>query len=125
MSVTSQGFSQFNPVNIFIRARFPIRSPEIFPVARISSRKGVFLMDKVRIGMVGSRFAADFHADSHSRNPKAEIVAVAAIDNLEEYSRKWGIRETLTDYKELCRRKDIDVIDVCVPNFLHYEVVME
>ena len=82
-------------------------------------------MDKVRIGMVGSKFAADFHADSHSRNPKAEIVAVAAIDNLEEYSRKWGIKETMTDFKELCRRPDIDLIDVCVPNFLHHDVVME
>ena len=82
-------------------------------------------MDKVRIGMVGSKFAADFHADSHSRNPRAEIVAVAAIDNLEEYSGKWGIKETMTDYKELCKRPDIDIIDVCVPNFLHHQVVME
>ncbi len=82
-------------------------------------------MKKLRIGMVGSKFAADFHADSHARNPKAEIVAMAAIDNLEPYSQKWGIKETMTDYKELCKRSDIDVIDVCVPNFLHYEVVME
>jgi len=82
-------------------------------------------MDKVRIGMVGSKFAADFHADSHARNPRAEIVAVAAIDNLEEYCSKWGIKEHMTDYKELCRRDDIDLIDVCVPNFLHHEVVME
>ena len=82
-------------------------------------------MEKARIGIVGSKFAADFHADSYSRNPRAEIVAVAAIDNLEPYSKKWGIKETMTDYKELCKRKDIDIIDVCVPNFLHYEVVME
>jgi len=82
-------------------------------------------MEKVRIGIVGSKFAADFHADSHARNPRAEIVAVAAIDNLEEYSRKWGIPETMTDYKELCKREDIDLIEVCVPNHLHYPVVME
>ena len=82
-------------------------------------------MEKVRIGMVGSKFAADFHADSHSRNPKAEIVAVAAIDNLEEYSKKWGVKDTLTDFKELCRRDDVDLIDVCVPNFLHHDVVLE
>ena len=82
-------------------------------------------MEKVRIGMVGSKFAADFHADSHARNPKAEIVAVAAIDNLEEYSSKWGIKDTMTDYRELCKRPDVDLIDVCVPNFLHHDVVME
>ena len=82
-------------------------------------------MEKVRIGMIGSKFAADFHADSHARNPYAEIVSVAALDGLEEYCKKWNVPESTTDYKELCRRDDIDVIDVCVPNFLHYEVVME
>ncbi|MBW7995079.1 MAG: Gfo/Idh/MocA family oxidoreductase [Candidatus Glassbacteria bacterium] len=82
-------------------------------------------MDKVRIGMVGSKFAADFHADSHARNPYADIVAVAALDGLDEYCEKWNVPESTTDYKDLCRRDDIDVIDVCVPNFLHYEVVME
>ena len=66
-------------------------------------------MEKARIGIVGSKFAADFHADSYSRNPKAEIVAVAAIDNLEAYSSKWGIKETMTDYRDLCKRKDIDI----------------
>ncbi len=82
-------------------------------------------MKTARIGIVGSKFAADFHADAYSRNPKAEIVAVAAIDNLEPYAKKWGIKETMTDYKDLCKRKDIDIIDVCVPNFLHHDVVME
>jgi predicted dehydrogenase len=82
-------------------------------------------MEKVRIGMVGSKFAADFHADSHSRNPLAEIVAVAAIDNLEEYSKNWGVKDTMTDFKELCKRDDVDLIDVCVPNFLHHDVVLE
>jgi predicted dehydrogenase len=75
--------------------------------------------------MVGSKFAADFHADSHSRNPLAEIMALAAIDNLEEYSKKWGVKDTMTDFKELCKRDDVDLIDVCVPNFLHHDVVME
>lgn len=82
-------------------------------------------MEKVRIGMVGSKFAADFHADSYSRNSQAEIVAVAAIDNLEEYSKKWGVRDTMTDFKQLCQRDDVDLIDVCVPNFLHHDVVIE
>lgn len=82
-------------------------------------------MEKVRIGIVGSKFAADFHADSYARNPQAEIVAVAAIDNLEEYSKKWGVKDTMTDFKELCKRDDVDLVDVCVPNFLHHDVVME
>jgi len=81
-------------------------------------------MDKVRIGIVGSKFAADFHCDSYSRDPRAEVVAVGAIDNLEEISGKWGIPNTYEDYNEMLARDDIDLVSVCVPNFLHHPVVL-
>ncbi|HUT58478.1 MAG TPA: Gfo/Idh/MocA family oxidoreductase [Phycisphaerae bacterium] len=81
-------------------------------------------MDKVKVGIVGSKFAAGFHCDSYSRNDKAEVVAVAAIDNLKEISSKWGIASTYADYNEMLARDDINLISVCVPNFLHHRVVL-
>ncbi len=81
-------------------------------------------MDKVRVGIVGSKFAADFHCDSYSRNEKVEIAAVAAIDNLEECAGKWGIPKTYEDYNEMMEKEDLDLISVCVPNFLHRDVVI-
>jgi len=80
--------------------------------------------DKVRIGVVGSKFAADFHADSYRRDERVEIVAVAAIDNLEEYSKRWNVPDTYEDFNEMIARDDIDLISCCVPNFLHHDVVM-
>ena len=79
---------------------------------------------KVRIGIVGSKFAAGFHADSYRRNEHAELAAVAAIDNLPEFSRQWKIPHVYEDYKEMFKRDDIDLISVCVPNFLHHGVVL-
>ena len=81
-------------------------------------------MEKVRIGIVGSKFAADFHCDSYSRNEKADVVAVAAIDNLQEISSKWHIPDTYEDYNEMMKRDDIDLVSVCVPNFLHHDVTI-
>lgn len=81
-------------------------------------------MDKVRIGIVGSKFAAGFHCDSYSRNDKAEIVAVAAIDNLEEISSQWNIPDTYEDYHQMLKRDDIDLVSICVPNFLHRDVAV-
>lgn len=81
-------------------------------------------MDKVRIGIVGSRFAADFHCDSYARHDKAEVVAVAAIDNLKEISGKWNIPATYEDYNEMLKSERIDLVSVCVPNFLHHDVVV-
>ncbi len=81
-------------------------------------------MDKVRIGIVGSKFAADFHCDSYSRNEHTEVVAVAAIDNLDAIAGKWNIPDTYEDYHEMFKRKDIELISVCVPNFLHHDIVI-
>jgi predicted dehydrogenase len=81
-------------------------------------------MVKVKVGIVGSKFAADFHCDSYSRLQNAEVVAVAAIDNLEEISGKWNIPKIYEDYNKMFKDESIDLISVCVPNFLHYEVVI-
>jgi hypothetical protein len=42
--------------------------------------------DKVRVGIVGAKFAADFHTDAYRRNDKVEVVAIADInpDNFKE-----------------------------------------
>ncbi len=82
-------------------------------------------MDKVRIGIVGSKFAAGFHADAYSRNDKAEIVAVAALDGLEEFNAEWGPMDTHSDYKEMFARDDIDLISTCAPNFLHHDIAVD
>ena len=81
-------------------------------------------MKKVRIGIVGSKFAADFHCDSYSRDSRAELVAVAAIDNLEPIAKKWNIPHTYEDYHKMLARDDLDLVSVCVPNFLHHDVVL-
>ncbi len=82
------------------------------------------MKDKVRIGIVGSKFAADFHADSYRRHPRAELVAVAAIDNLEPFAGKWGIPNSYSDYREMLAKEKPDLVSVCLPNFLHAEVTI-
>ena len=79
---------------------------------------------KIKVGIVGSKFAADFHADSYRRNPLVEMTAVAAIDNLEPFSEKWKIPRAYADYREMISKEDLDLVSVCLPNFLHHDVVM-
>jgi len=82
--------------------------------------------DKVRVGIVGAKFAADFHTDAYRRNDRVEVVAVADInaDNLKAYADKWKVRDTYADYQEMLRRPDLDLVSVCAPNFLHHDVVL-
>ena len=88
------------------------------------AKKNVASDGKVRIGIIGSKFAASFHADSYRRNEHAELVAVAAIDNLPEFSKQWKIPNIYPDFKEMVKRDDIDLVSICVPNFLHHDAVL-
>lgn len=80
--------------------------------------------DKIKVGIVGSKFAADFHADSYSRDSRVQLAAVAAIDNLEPFSKKWRIPKTYSNYQEMLAKEELDLVSVCAPNFLHHEIVI-
>ena len=81
-------------------------------------------MDKLRVGIVGSKFAANLHAESYGRNNRVELAAVAALDGIDEFSAKYNIPHSYKDYREMLARDDIDAISVCLPNFLHHDVVV-
>ena len=40
-------------------------------------------MDTVGVGIIGSKFAADFHCDGYQRHPRAILSAVASPNNAE------------------------------------------
>ena len=41
-----------------------------------------------------------------------------------EFADKWGYASIETDWRKLIERKDIDAIDICVPNNLHHEIAI-
>ncbi len=83
-------------------------------------------MDKVRVGIIGSAFSSNLHAEAFQEVPEASLVAACSPNraHVEEFGKKWNISETTTDYRKLLERKDIDVVVVGIPNDLHREVVV-
>jgi predicted dehydrogenase len=81
-------------------------------------------MDEIKVGIVGSKFAAQLHAESYQRCPAAALRSVAAIDGLEEFGEVYGIPSRYHEYREMFEGEDLDLISVCVPNYLHKEVVI-
>lgn len=86
-------------------------------------------MDLLRIGMVGSQFAAHLHLQNYARlrGWKVEIQVVASRNKAraEELARKYNISEVADDFRRLLDRKDIDAVDLCVPTDLHHEFVIQ
>ena len=82
-------------------------------------------MEKVRIGIVGSKFAATLHIQAYRRNPHARIAAVASTSvNLPDFCKEHNIPASYNNHCEMLEKAELDVVDVCVPNFLHAEVAV-
>ena len=86
-------------------------------------------MDKVRVGIVGAGFVSHLHMNAYLRvaGVPIEVVAIADINKEqgEKFAAQYGIKQVYTDYRELLDNKDIDVVDVCVPNILHHRVCID
>src|SRR5881392_1878350 len=84
-------------------------------------------MTKVKIGIVGSRFQADCIAHSVKMGDEAEVVAVASPTrgNAESFAKRHGIARHYTDYRDLLKDKDVEMISVTAPNKLHAQITLD
>jgi predicted dehydrogenase len=80
-------------------------------------------MERIKIGMVGSQFAAHLHLNSLAklRGSKVDVVAVVSRSraNADNFARKFNVPDAYDDYRYILDRKDIDVVDLCIPTDLH------
>ncbi len=85
-------------------------------------------MTKARIGIVGSRFQADCIAASVRAMPEEmEVVAVASPTkgNAEEFARRHGIPAFYSDYRDLLKDKNVEMISITAPNNLHAQITID
>ena len=83
---------------------------------------------KVKVGIIGSQFEADIHACSFQIMPEeAEVVAVASptSGNAEKLAKKYNIPRVFTDYKQLLAEKDIEMVTIAAPNYLHAQMTVD
>ncbi len=91
-------------------------------------------MKTLRVGLIGYGFIGRVHSVAYQGIPmyydpapcKIELVGVAS--GHEESCRRAvaqaGYHSWTTDWRELVKRDDIDVINCCAPNFLHKDIVI-
>lgn len=72
----------------------------------------------LEVGIAGSGFAASFHYRSYSKIPQVEVKAV--YSETKEHREKFAEERGITPCSSLDELIDmVDVIDVCVPGYLH------
>jgi len=85
------------------------------------------MIDKVRVGLIGSGFITAIHTEALRRCPDAEILAVASPtrNNAKRFAQRHKIPRAFTDYRKLLELADIDLVIIGIPNHLHCQVTLD
>lgn len=81
---------------------------------------------RVNIGIIGYGYISPLHAEALKRAPEANLVAIADPDpkRLKSAGEQNPGVTLYKSYQELLDHQGLQAVDVCVPHFLHPEVVV-
>lgn len=85
-------------------------------------------MKKLKVGLIGTGGIGNlFHLPAWATNKDTEIVALCDINNerLMNAARVYDVKKTFTDYMDLLAVEEIDIVDICTPNYLHSIITVE
>jgi len=91
-------------------------------------------MKPLNIAIIGYKFMGKAHSNAWLQAPRffdlplQPVLKVACGRNSEAvgaFAANWGWQETETDWKKVVSREDVDVVDIALPQHLHYEVALE
>jgi predicted dehydrogenase len=87
----------------------------------------------LNIGMVGYGFMARAHSNAWANvshffdtgyRPVLKAVAARNTSKVRRFAQMWSYESVENDWRALIARRDIDAIDICVPNDLHAEIAI-
>lgn len=87
----------------------------------------------LNIAMIGYGFMGRAHSNAFHHAPKffdlpfrLNLTAICGrnLQKLGRMADQWGWAETATSWEELVNRKDIDIVDICTPNYLHEPIAV-
>ena len=83
-------------------------------------------MGKTGVGVIGVGSFGEAHVQAYRALREVEIVALCDTreDRLREMATKYGIAHTYTDARELCARRDIELVSIVTPGVKHLEPVL-
>jgi predicted dehydrogenase len=87
----------------------------------------------LNVAMIGYGFMGRAHSNAYQKvnhffdleyQPVLKAVCARDEAKAKAFAEKWGYESVENDWRKLLARKDIDAVDICVPNNLHKEIAV-
>lgn len=85
-------------------------------------------MQRTKVAILGAGFISDIHLESYDRFiPEAEVVAVYSRngERAKAFAEKHHIPQWYTDVDKLIAESGCEIVDICLPNFLHADATIK
>ena len=90
-------------------------------------------MKPLNVGLIGYGFMGRTHSNAHRKvnhffdvpyRPVLKTVCGLVDAEAKAFAAKWGYESHTTNWREVVERKDIDLVEICVPNNVHAEIAI-
>ena len=85
-------------------------------------------MEKTKVAILGSGYISNIHLESYTRFvADAEVVALYGRnkEKATALAAQYGIKNVYDDIDQLLAECELDVIDICMPNYLHHDICVK
>ena len=84
---------------------------------------------KLKVGIIGTGWIAEAHAESYKNMPDAEVVALADLipGKAEKFAKQYGFENArlYPDHKSMLENEELDAVSVCTYNMTHAECTID
>ena len=90
-------------------------------------------MTPLNVAMIGYGFMGKAHSNAYAqvghfypdlRPVRRRVVCGRNLAGVEALARAWEWDEVETDWRRVVARRDVDLVDICTPNYLHAEMAV-
>src|SRR5690625_5000226 len=90
-------------------------------------------LNSINVGMVGYKFMRKAHSNAYRAlpmffpdriKPNMKVICGRNVEALKQAKDQFGWAEYETDWNDLVRREDIDLIDINAPSNVHKEIAI-